>query len=489
MPDLNEPSVGASYRDLRINIAAQRENRATALRATDMTNAMIQQTQISAAANEMSPQRTIPIDGIDASAFESAFRSIAQGTPIVLVLGGAGTGKTTFLRELQRRGGTRQVLLAPTGVAALNLGGQTIHSFFGIPPRIVNVDEVSPRGRRRELLRRVRRIVIDEVSMMRSDLVDVIDSSLRVVRDRPEAFGGVQMVLVGDFLQLPPVVPPAEAEVLLRLGFSSPYAFDARVLRGIEMARVPFTTVYRQTDRAFVQHLSRIRRGEQIDDAVEAINAACCRPHRTERTPIVLAPTNASVDDYNERGLAMLRTAGCSYMGESSGDFDMAKGRLPVPKRLFLKVGARVMAVRNDAALRWVNGSLGTVRRLESDRVWVQFDSGCEAEIERVSWERVRYVWNNATVRIETKVAGSYAQLPLIHAWASTMHKAQGLTLEDVRIDFDDGAFAPGRAYVPLSRARSLAGLSLARALRSSDVRVDPRVTAFIKAFERSGMV
>jgi ATP-dependent DNA helicase PIF1 len=405
-----------------------------------------------------------------------------------LVLGGAGTGKTTFLRELQRRGGTRQVFLAPTGVAALHLGGQTIHSFFGIPPRIVNVDEILPRGRRRELLRKVKRVVIDEVSMVRGDLLDAIDSCLRLARDSGEPFGGVQMVLVGDFLQLPPVMPPTEAEVLLRMGFSGPYAFDAKVLQGIEMARVPFTTVYRQTDRAFVKHLSRIRTGEHIGEAIDAINAACYRSHRAERAPIVLAPTNAiHINEYNERGLATLQTVASFYVGKSSGEFDMAKGRLPVPAILALKVGARVMAVRNDAALRWVNGSLGTIRRLGSDGAWVHFDSGCEAEIERVSWELIRYVWNNATARVEAKVVGSYTQLPLIHAWASTVHKAQGLTREDVRIDFDDGAFAPGQAYVALSRARSLAGLSLACPLRSSDVHVDPRVTAFIGAFERSG--
>lgn len=421
---------------------------------------------------------------IDTSAFETAFRSIAQGAPLVMVLGGAGTGKTTFLHELQRRGGARQVFLAPTGVAALQLGGQTIHSFFGIPPRILNADDVAPRGRRRELMRKIDRVVIDEVSMVRCDLLDVVDCYLRLARHRPEPFGGVQIVLVGDFLQLPPVVPPAEADVLARMGFVSPYAFDAKVIQETQAIRVRFTTVYRQTDRSFVEHLAQLRRGEQIDRAIDAINAACCRGHRPEFIPVVLAPTNARVDVHNERGLGALHSPEHVYEGETSGQFDIAKDRLPVPETLVLKIGARVMAVRNDAAQRWVNGSLGTVTRLADDRAWVQFDGGSEAEIERATWERIRYAWNNAAHRVEATVVGKYKQLPLIHAWASTVHKAQGLTLDDVRIDLDTGAFAPGQVYVALSRARSIVGLSLARPLRPSDIHIDPRVATFMAAFE-----
>jgi ATP-dependent DNA helicase PIF1 len=421
---------------------------------------------------------------IDTSAFEPAFRSITQGAPLVMVLGGAGTGKTTFLHELQRSGGAGQVFLAPTGVAALQLGGQTIHSFFGIPPRILNADDVAPRGWRRELIRKINRVVIDEVSMVRSDLLDVVDWCLRQARDRADPFGGVQVVLVGDFLQLPPVVPSSEAEVLERMEYVSPYAFDAKVLQQIEVTRVPFTIVYRQSDRFLVEHLANIRRGEMIGQSIEAINAACCRPHRREHMPVILAPTNARVEAYNLRGLRALDTEEFVYQAKTSGQFDMARDRLPAPETLVLKVGARVMAVRNDTGQRWVNGSLGTVTRLAEDRAWVQFDNGYEAEIEHAIWERIRYAWNNATNRVEATVVGKYKQLPLIHAWASTVHKAQGLTLDDVRIDFDAGAFAPGQAYVALSRARSIAGLSLARPLRLNDVRIDRRVTAFIGAFE-----
>jgi len=199
---------------------------------------------------------------------------------------------------------------------------------------------------------------------------------------------------------------------------------------------------------------------------------------------VVLAPTNARVDAYNARGLSAIGAPERVYAGETKGEFDLAKDRLPVPERLVLKVGARVMAVRNDPARRFVNGSVGAVTRLDDDCAGIAFDRGEEVEIERASWERIRYAWNEAERRVEAKVVGSYAQLPLVHAWASTVHKAQGLTLDDVRIDFDAGAFAPGQAYVALSRARSLDGLSLARPLRPSDVRVDQRVAAFMAAFE-----
>jgi ATP-dependent DNA helicase PIF1 len=430
------------------------------------------------------PRFQAAANAIDTSAFNAAFRAIEQGASVVMVLGGAGTGKTTFLHKLQHCGAGRRVFLAPTGVAAIQLGGQTIHSFFGIPPRILNTDDLTPRGRRRELMRKINRVVIDEVSMVRCDLLDVVDRYLRLARDSSEPFGGVQMVLVGDFLQLPPVVPPAEAEVLVRMGYTGPYAFDAKVMLETQVTRVAFTTVYRQTDPLFVAHLAQIRRGEDVDQALAAMNTICCGGHRPDHIPMVLAPTNDRVDAYNERGLGALPTPEHVYVGETTGEFDTGKDRLPVPETLVLKVGARVMAVRNDTMQRWANGSLGTVVRLGDDRAWVQFDDSCEAEIERATWERIRYTWNHVTSRVEAVVVGKYKQVPLIHAWASTMHKAQGLTLEDVRIDFDAGAFAPGQVYVALSRARSTAGLSLTRPLRSSDVRVDPRVTAFMTAFE-----
>lgn len=418
-------------------------------------------------------------------AAERALDLIDGGAPLVLVHGGAGTGKTTFLQTLRRQEGRRQVFVAPTGVAALHVGGQTIHSFFGLPPRLLHRDEIKPRPFARRLMRKLERLVVDEVSMARADLVDAMDISLRVARNRDEPFGGVQVVLVGDFLQLAPVVPMVEQEILAGLGYEGPYAFHARVLAGAPVAGVGFTTVHRQSDPTFVGWLDDLRRGRDVERAVAALNEACVRPHREGRSPVLLAGTNARVDAYNAEGMARLPAREIGFTGTSAGEFGLAGDRLPVPERLALKVGARVMAVRNDVARRFVNGSTGTVVGLNDDCARVRFDSGVEMELEPYTWERIRYEADETSERITSKVVGSYTQLPLVPAWAVTIHKAQGLTLEDVRIDLGY-AFAPGQAYVALSRARSLAGLSLVQPLRPRDIRVDPRVVAFVEALERA---
>ncbi|WP_245454125.1 ATP-dependent DNA helicase [Aquabacter cavernae] len=421
------------------------------------------------------------------AALEGAPRALAHieaGAGTIMVLGGAGTGKTTFLHDLRKEPRGRQVFLAPTGVAALQLGGQTIHSFFGIPPRILNPDEVKPRVQVRRLLKKLDRLVIDEISMVRADLLDTVDRSMRIARDRDEPFGGVQVVLVGDFLQLPPVVPYAEQEMLERMGYGGPFAFDALSLRARAVARVPFTKVHRQSDDVFIAMLSAIRRGIGLREAVEALNAACVRDHRPGTMPVLLTPTNARADAYNQRGLAALAGGERTFAGLLKGEFGLEGDRLPVPERLALKPGARVMALRNDPARRWVNGSVGTVVGIGAHSALVRLDAGPTVEIESFTWERLRYGWDEATGRIEAQVVGTYTQLPLAPAWAMTMHKAQGLTLEDVRIDFEGGAFAAGQAYVALSRARSIEGLSLVRPIRHSDIRFDRRVAAFVAAFE-----
>jgi ATP-dependent DNA helicase PIF1 len=402
----------------------------------------------------------------------------------ILILGGAGTGKTTFLYALQKDQSRKQVFLAPTGVAALHLRGQTLHSFFGIPPRIINHDEISIRTRQRKLFRNIDRLVIDEISMVRADLLDVVDRTLRMAREEDLPFGGVQVVLVGDFFQLPPVVTVAEEDMLDRLGYSGPYSFNSRVFRELAIDRVPFVKVYRQTDPAFVQCLNQLRRGVGISAALEMINEACVRPHRPQRIPVILTPTNGRADAYNHDGLARLHTAERVYVGAAAGTFGTEGDRLPVPESLALKVGARVMAVRNDPGKRWVNGSVGTITALASDRVTVRLDAGTDVEIERFTWEKIRYEWDAVRARVGATVVGTYTQLPVVHAWALTIHKAQGHTLEDARVDFDYGAFAPGQAYVAVSRSRSMPGLSLARPIRGSEIKVDPRVAMYMAAFE-----
>ena len=302
----------------------------------------------------MNETPALPIrPSVPVEAFAGPLTVVGQGAPVVMVLGGAGTGKTTFLHMLRRHGGSRQAFLAPTGVAALQLGGQTIHSFFGLPPRLVDPDQVKPRSPKRTLMKKLERLVIDEISMVRADVLDAVDRSLRIARGNPEPFGGVQVVLVGDFLQLPPVVPTAEREILGHLGYEGPFAFDARVLREVEPARLPFLQVHRQTDAYFVEHLAELRMGRYVHEAVAAINEASFREHRPGRIPVVLAPTNMRVDAYNRRGLEALYDEGRLYEGKSEGEFDLANDRLPVPETLALKVGASTTGTRPSRCGRW----------------------------------------------------------------------------------------------------------------------------------------
>jgi hypothetical protein len=416
-----------------------------------------------------------------------ALEAIDQGERAVMVVGRAGTGKTTLVHYLRRRpGGERQVVLAPTGVAALNAGGQTINSFFQIRPGLIGPDGIKSLPRLQRAFQKLERVVIDEISMVRADLLDAVDRSLRVNRVIDEPFGGVRMLFVGDFLQLPPVVPPEERAFLSRLGYRTPYAFSARSFQAVPVAPIELTIVHRQEDKEFVELLSRLRLGDRVEETISVLNACCCRPPRQGSEPVRLTPTNARADYYNCEGLRKLPGEVVGFQGAIKGRFNVQRDRLPAPERLVLKVGARVMAVKNDRAKRWVNGSLGTVTRLTDDRAWVQFDrDGAEVEVDRVEWENIRFEWDDEAQCIISKVIGSYTQIPLIPAWAITINKAQGLTLDDVQVDLDSGAFAPGQAYVALSRATSLEGLSLVRPIRPADVRVDPELIEFGKWLQR----
>jgi hypothetical protein len=244
--------------------------------------------------------------------------------------------------------------------------------------------------------------------------------------------------------------------------------------------------VYRQEEQAFVDLLAKIRSGDDVEEAVRRLNERCARPHRTDATPILLTPTRAAAERYNRDGLALIDGAAVEYAAQIDGKLDVVQDRLPVPERLALKIGARVMAVRNDLSKRWVNGSLGTVTALEPNRVLVRFDHApVDHPVERAAWEKVRQEWNDASQSIASTTLAAYAQIPLLPAWAITIHKAQGLSLDDVRIDLGRGAFAAGQLYVALSRARTLDGLSLTRAIRASDVLVEPMLLDFVQWLRR----
>ena len=403
----------------------------------------------------------------------AVIRAIRDRAPVTLIHGRAGTGKTTLIRRVVAESELNCAILAPTGVAALNAGGQTIHSFFGLPWGIVNLDEIAPKDRRRSILRRLDFLVIDEVSMVRADLLDAVDRSMQVNLGRSEPFGGLPVVLVGDFLQLPPVVESADEEILKKLGYESPFAFAAHCLRNLSPRLIELATVYRQSEAEFIALLGKLRVGDDVYGTVAALNRLCHRPHRSSAVPVILTARTASAESHNLRGLNALPGALTTYTGRITGEFSLEKKRLPAPEFLDLKVGSRVMLVKNDPKKRWVNGTLATVTKLAPASVWVRLDeTQTEHEITAESWENVKYEWNHSENRVAATAVGAYSQIPLIPAWATTIHKAQGLTLADVRVDLGGGAFSEGQTYVALSRAKSINGLSFVKPISAGDVRV-----------------
>ena len=415
--------------------------------------------------------------------FREALRLIEAGAPFLYLSGKAGTGKSTFIDYL--RGETRKKLavLAPTGLAALNVGGQTIHSFFRFPAVPPDASAVR-RLRDRKVIEKLDLLVVDEVSMLRADLLDAVDRSLRLNRgcgDR--AFGGVQIAAIGDLFQLPPVVTREEEEFLLRRGYRTPYFFDAACLRDRLLHFVEFSEVFRQADRHFVQLLQEIREAEDVEDAVAEINERCVGRTLSEDA-VVLTTTNAAADRMNKQRLAALPGSAKVLHGSMEGSFEAHKERLPAPLALELKPGSQVMFTKNDADRRWMNGSLGRVLCIDGAKLEVEVWDGRErrrCSVEPVTWEAYSFEYDERSDRIIPEVIGVYKQFPLRLAWAATIHKSQGLTLDEVLIDLGRAVFAAGQVYVALSRCRSLAGISLRRPLRSEEIYVDRAIKRFYR--------
>ena len=416
--------------------------------------------------------------------FLAALDYLRDGAGNLFVTGRAGTGKSTLLRCIRDLVPGEMVIVAPTGLAAVNVGGQTIHSFFGFPPRLIQTGDIR-RSRNGRLMRRLKFLVIDEVSMVRSDIMWAIDQSLRVNRGRPrEPFGGVRLAMFGDLHQLPPVIDEAEVASHLETEHGGPFFFSIGALReGAGTALVELTHVFRQKDEALIRVLNQIREGEADADDLAVLNERV-HPIRTlaEGEPyIILTPTNAAARRINLAYLEALSGAPHAFQAGVTGDFN--ESAQPTEQTLVLKPGAKVMLLRNDTDRRWVNGTIARVSRLEEDRVWVEID-GDEHEIERAAWENRRYAYDKAEEKIVETVAGTFRQFPLRLAWALTIHKSQGLTLDKVYIDLGRGTFAHGQAYVALSRCRTLEGLAFARALRPTDILFDPAAMGYRQAFE-----
>ncbi len=402
----------------------------------------------------------------------------------VFLTGRAGTGKSTLLQHFRNTTRKRLAVLAPTGVAAVNVQGQTIHSFFGFGPGIT-VDKARRRATaKRQLYRNLQTVVIDEISMVRADLLDCIDEFLRINGPRDgEPFGGVQMILIGDLYQLPPVVQADEAHLFTN-HYVSPYFFDASVFQQTSFDLVQLVKVYRQRDARFVDLLDAVRTATLETQQLQMLNAR----YRADLSGIDreqyvgLVTTNAMADRINAMYLDRIEQQAYAFKGIVNGTF--GRPQLPTDETLRLKAGARVMMLNNEPRGKWVNGTLGNVTQIDErdspTSIRVELESGYEGKILPYTWESIRYTYNPRTQQIESEVVGSFTQYPLRLAWGSTIHKAQGKTFDHVVVDFGRGTFAPGQAYVALSRCRSLEGLVLRRPLRREHVRIDPRVQAFL---------
>ena len=414
----------------------------------------------------------------------SAIEYIRTGEGHLFVTGRAGTGKSTLLRALKDLVAEEMVVLAPTGLAAVNVGGQTIHSFFGLPPRLIRSDDIR-RSRNGGLMRRLKLIVIDEVSMVRSDMMWAIDQALRVNRGRVrDAFGGVRLVMFGDLHQLPPVVQEAEVAEHLYSSFGGPFFFTVPALRehpGTSL--IELSHVFRQSDEGLIAVLNRVRDGEADEHDLELLNERV-QPVRTlsEGDPyVILTPTNAAAQRINMAYLEALPGKARAYEAGVTGEFSASAH--PTDTHLLLKPGAKVIMLRNDPDRRWVNGTIARISRLDDSHVWVEVD-GKEHEVEQAAWESRRYAYDKAAEKIVESVAGTFRQFPVRLAWALTIHKAQGLTLDRVYIDLGRGTFAHGQAYVALSRCRTLEGLALARPLKPSDILFDRAAMGYRDLFD-----
>lgn len=422
---------------------------------------------------------------------QKAFELVANTNTSLFITGKAGTGKTTFVKWIQKEIDKNFLILAPTGIAALNVGGQTMHSFFGFPFEVIGPKtEFEVSLEKRQTLEKTDTIIIDEASMVRADMVDGMDRFLRALTHSHLPFGGKQVVFVGDLFQLPPVVKmgTADEEMLRALyGNGTPYFYKSYVLKRINLPKIEFQKVYRQQDEPFLSILNRMRVGDNTQEDFEYLNERVSSDDKVGDFAVTLTAYNKIAESINNMRLDEIESEEFCYEGVVEGKFKLQDA--PVPAKLSLKVGAQVIFCRNDYPRGVVNGTIAIVSELSDDQIKVRLEDGKEMKVEQMEWESKESVYNPETQKVESEVVGTFVQYPIKLAWAITIHKSQGMTFDRMHFDLTRGTFAPGQAYVAISRMRSIEGLTLSNKLRPYHIVQNTEIRAFANSFNDVPMI
>lgn len=422
---------------------------------------------------------------------QKAFDLVANTNTCLFITGKAGTGKTTFIKRIQKEINKNFLVLAPTGIAAIAVGGQTMHSFFGFPMQAMGPHtEMSLSNDKFHILKETDTIIVDEASMVRSDMVDGMDRCMRMVFKTNMPFGGKQVIFVGDLFQLPPVVKEgsADAEMLHDLyGAGLPFFYKAFVLKRMNLPKIEFQKVYRQSDEDFLNILNKMRNGEVTNEDLALLNEHVSTDSDNKDYSVTLTSFNYMAEKINDEKLDAIEEEEFCYQAEIHDDFK--KSDAPVPEFLRLKVGAQVIFCRNYPQAGYMNGTIGKVSKLDENHIFVTLENGAEINVSRVDWENLQSKYNSQTHKMESEVVGSFTQFPLKLAWAITIHKSQGMTFDKMHFDLSRGTFQAGQAYVAISRLRSLDGLTLSNPIRPHHVTQNQEVRVFANSFNDVDMI